>query len=153
MNKIGLLSIASIIIVLDQISKIIVRNNLDVGDQWPTTWRLFHISHIQNSGGIFGSFQNMNSMLLIVSIVILIVLLTYALKLKEINHLELISIGLIIGGGVGNILDRIFIGSVTDFIDPIYYPAFNLADSSIVIGIAVYALNIFRLSGHHDKKN
>jgi signal peptidase II len=153
MNKVRLLFIALIVIFLDQISKIIVRNNLNIGDQWPATWKLFHISHVQNSGGIFGSFQSMNNILLLVSIVILIILLIYVLKLKKINYLELIAIGLIFGGGIGNILDRIFIGSVTDFIDPIYYPAFNIADSSIVIGIALYGLNTFRMNGYDDKKN
>ena len=153
MNKIRILPIALIIIILDQASKIIVRNNLNIGDHWPATWKFFHISHIQNSGGAFGSFQNMNNILLIVSVAILIVLFIYVLKLKKINYLELLAIGLIIGGGIGNILDRIFIGSVTDFIAPIYYPAFNIADSSIVIGIALYGIYILRMNGCNDKKN
>ena len=139
-------------LILDQSTKIIIRNNLSPGEHWPQNWEIIRFSHIRNTGAIFGTMQNMNNVLLIFSIIIIVLLIIYILSLTAINNNESISFGLIVGGGIGNICDRIFVGSVTDFIDPIYYPAFNFADSSIVIGIALYIYFALK-EKKYDKKN
>ena len=118
--------------------KLLIKSYISIGEHWPDNWELIRLSHVRNTGGIFGVMQNMNDLLLILSIAVIIVIFGYIVSLTHISTVESISFGLIVGGGTGNILDRIFDGSVTDFINPIYYPAFNLADSSIVIGIIIY---------------
>jgi signal peptidase II len=122
----------------DQCTKLVIKSYLAIGDHWPENWELIRLSHIRNTGGIFGIMQNMNDLLLIFSIAVILIIFSYIIFLTQLTTIESVSFGLIIGGGIGNILDRIFDGSVTDFIDPIFYPAFNIADSSIVIGIIIY---------------
>ena len=151
-NKKLFIATMSISLLLDQCTKFLIKSYIQIGNHWPENWELIRLSHIRNTGGIFGIMQNMNDILLIFSIIIIMAILGYILFLTHLNLFESISFGLIIGGGIGNIIDRIIDGSVTDFIDPIYYPAFNLADSSIVIGIIAYLF--FTLKGsHHGQEN
>lgn len=137
-NKQLFIAVMAISLFLYQCTKLLIKSYISIGEHWPDNWELIRLSHVRNTGGIFGVMQNMNDLLLILSIAVIIVIFGYIVSLTHISTVESISFGLIVGGGTGNILDRIFDGSVTDFINPIYYPAFNLADSSIVIGIIIY---------------
>ena len=137
-NKQLFFTIMTISLFLDQCTKLLIKSYLSIGDHWPENFELIRLSHIRNTGGIFGIMQNMNDLLLIFSIAVILIVFIYIFLLSQLTTVESVSFGLIIGGGIGNILDRIFDGSVTDFIDPIFYPAFNFADSSIVIGIIIY---------------
>jgi len=137
-NKQLFISVMTVSLFFDQCTKLLIKSYLSIGDHWPENWELIRLSHIRNTGGIFGIMQNMNDLLLIFSIAVILIIFSYIIFLTQLTTIESVSFGLIIGGGIGNILDRIFDGSVTDFIDPIFYPAFNIADSSIVIGIIIY---------------
>ena len=145
------LTIISLIIFLDQITKIIIRNMLLIGETWPENWSLLHFSHIENTGAAFGIMTNMNAFLLVFSFILISSLIIYKFKANVIKKVEIIPLALVIGGGTGNIIDRIIFGSVTDFIDPIYYPAFNVADSSIVIGISIYIVTTLISGIKNDK--
>ena len=128
------------VVFIDQTTKVLVRNFINEGDTWPENFNLLFISHIENTGAAFGIFQEYSNVLTIITFFTLIGLLYFMLKMSFVSHWQNLGLTLILGGAIGNFLDRLIRGSVTDFIDPIYYPAFNIADSSIVIGTGLILL-------------
>ncbi len=145
-NNLIYLLISIGIIALDQITKYLIRANLEYGEIWHITPKFIWITYVRNTGAAFSfSFgsDGLNKMIFITVSIIATIILVY-LIMKTKSRLELISYSLILGGAVGNLIDRIFIGSVTDFIwcdfpDVIMrrWPVFNVADSSIVVAITL----------------
>ena len=146
-----------LIVVADQLSKAWIRNNLSQG------WSLFdsgffRIVHVQNSGAAFGLFSDHTFTLTIVGLVITAVILTYILVLHRYftwfnNRLGKLGLGLVIGGTVGNLMDRIRFGYVTDFIDVDYWAAFNVADSAVTVGSILLIYVLIRLTLAENTKN
>ncbi len=104
------------------------------------------IVHYTNKGAAFGMFANLgNTFFLIISIIAILFIILYASKLPK--GLELYALSLILGGAIGNLIDRIRIGKVIDFIDVFvgnwHWPAFNVADSALTIGIILFVLSSF----------
>ena len=137
---------ALLVAVADQLSKMWIRSNLVVGQSLPETG-FFRLTHIQNTGAAFGLFQGQSFALTIVALVGIIVLLVYALLIYRRfpildNLLGKSALGLILGGTVGNLIDRLHLGYVTDFIDIGIWPAFNIADSAIVVGVIILAYSL-----------
>ena len=131
-----LLSTVPTVLFLDQISKLIIKNTLVLGESWPAEG-LFRITYGTNTGTAFGLFPN-QTVFLIVASFIAIGFLVYFYRAHALPRPMLrLAIGLQLGGALGNLLDRIFYGSVVDFIDVGWWPIFNLADSSIVVGMAI----------------
>ncbi|MCH8064037.1 MAG: signal peptidase II [Chloroflexi bacterium] len=131
-----LLSTVPTVLFLDQISKLIIKNTLVLGESWPAEG-LFRITYGTNTGTAFGLFPNQTVFLIIASF-IAIGFLVYFYRAHALPRPMLrFAIGLQLGGALGNLLDRIFYGSVVDFIDVGWWPIFNLADSSIVVGMAI----------------
>ena len=109
----------------------------------------FRITHTRNTGAAFGLFQDHTFVLAIVSAVGAIVILFCAFFLPRYlpflgSMLGRVSLGLVFGGTIGNLIDRFFFGSVTDFIDFSFWPAFNIADAAVTIGAIILAYSIFR---------
>jgi len=140
------LIISIVIITLDQITKYMIRANLEYGEILRITPKFIWITYVKNTGAAFsfsfGSVE-LNKVIFISVSIIASIMLVYLIK-KTTSKLELISYSLILGGAVGNLIDRIFIGGVTDFIwcdfpDFIMrrWPVFNVADSSIVVAITL----------------
>ena len=122
--------------VLDQVSKWIITAWLDLGESWPSEGFL-RITYGTNSGTAFGLFPNHTTLLIFVSLVA-IGFLFYFYRTHALPSLLLrFAIGLQLGGAFGNLVDRILNGKVVDFIDVGPWPIFNLADSSIVVGIFI----------------
>ncbi len=133
-----LLQLAALALALDQLTKFVVRQTLEWHYSWPA-YGFFRFTHVQNTGSAFGLFQGNNIPLLIVSLVGVAVL-AYIYRTQERPGLLMrTSIALMLGGALGNLVDRIWQGHVTDFIDIGPWPVFNLADSSIVVGLAILA--------------
>jgi signal peptidase II len=129
-----LLQLAALALALDQLTKFVVRQTLEWHHSWPATG-LFRFTHIHNTGSAFGLFQDQNLPLLFVSLVGVLVL-AYIYQSQERPTVVLrVSIALMLGGALGNLIDRIHQGHVTDFIDVGPWPVFNLADSAIVVGL------------------
>ena len=123
---------------LDQITKAVVRHNLLLRESFPRDG-FFRITHTSNTGGAFGIFPDQTIFLIVASFVgIAILLLIYRGHHFPRFPLRL-SLGLQLGGALGNLIDRVRMGQVTDFFDVGSWPIFNVADSSIVIGIAIVA--------------
>lgn len=139
-----LILIALLIVIFDQLSKAWIRANLLPG-QSILHIGIFRITHVSNTGAAFGLFHGNILPLTIVSIVGTVVILTYVFFLRHrfpISQFGNIALGLLLGGTVGNLIDRIRLGYVTDFIDFQYWPAFNVADSAVVVGSILLASSL-----------
>lgn len=136
--------IAAFVFVLDQLSKFLVATNLDVGKSWMPIHELepyIHITHVQNSGAAFGMFPALGPIFLAIAIVVVIAIAWYYYRRAHSAPLLVrLCLGLMLGGALGNMLDRIRFGYVVDFIDLGWWPVFNVADSSIVIGVTLLAI-------------
>ena len=129
-----LLQLAALALALDQLTKFVVRQTLEWHHSWPATG-VFRFTHIHNTGSAFGLFQDQNLPLLFVSLVGVLVLAYIYQSQERPTNLLRVSIALMLGGALGNLIDRIHQGHVTDFIDVGPWPVFNLADSAIVVGL------------------
>ena len=126
-------SISILVVVLDQLSKFFVSKYMVLGQSIPLIKNILHFTYILNTGAGFGILKGWNIILIFVSLIIIGILffnIDKIIKEKKIN----IPIALVLGGAVGNLIDRIFLGHVIDFIDFRIWPAFNVADSCITIG-------------------
>ena len=147
-TKLIILFIVTIpVIVLDQITKLWIANTLSTMDSITILDNFFHIRHIRNTAGAFGSFSWMSMKVFIGFTVVAIGLIGYLYyKLKPPPRTPAVGLALIMGGAVGNLIDRVRLGSVIDFIDIHYYsyhwPAFNVADSAITVGAVILAAGI-----------
>lgn len=145
-----LIQLAFLIFLVDQFSKFVVRDQLQYQHSFPATG-FFRFTHTFNTGSAFGIFQNQNTPLIFVSVIgIAILILIYRSQRTPTGLLRL-SIGLQIGGAFGNLLDRLVLKHVTDFIDVGAWPVFNLADASIVTGLVILAW-IFLIAQPGDNK-
>lgn len=138
--------VATLLVVtfaVDQLTKSWVRSHLLLGESIPEQG-LLRITHTFNTGSAFGFFPNQTAILTLASVVGIGILLLFFRK-QPIPGIWLhTSLGLQLGGAAGNLVDRITLGKVTDFIDIGMWPVFNLADSSIVIGLALLAWFLLR---------
>jgi signal peptidase II len=142
------LVIAAFVVMLDQISKLLVRSYLDPYQTIPLVGCL-SLTNVRNTGSAFGLFANQAFLLTLVAIVGLVTILLFYRYLSRISLLSGFALGLVFGGAVGNLIDRLRFGYVTDFIDvrlwrDFHWPAFNAADSAITVGAIVLAVFIFR---------
>jgi signal peptidase II len=130
----GILMIAAAVVLLDRFSKAWIRHHFQLGESRPiTSW--FCLTFVQNTGTAFGLFQGNNKALLILAFLILAILLYGARGLSERGGFwGSLGVALVLGGAVGNVMDRIHFGQVIDFLDFRIWPVFNVADSAITIG-------------------
>lgn len=121
----------------DQLTKSIVRNGLAVGESWPDDDWLVRITHVTNSGAAFGILQGQGLFLTVTAILAIGAIIFYYAYPPLEHGLLRIALGLQLGGAAGNLSDRLRFGEVTDMFHFPHYPAFNIADSSIVVGLFV----------------
>ena len=140
------------VIVLDQITKAMVRTGLDRGESWPDPDWPLRIRYVTNTGAAFGILQDQTTFLIVTALIGLSAIYLYY-RFPPFDHwIVPIAIGLMLGGAVGNLIDRIRVGRVTDFVDVGWFPAFNVADSSITIAIAVLVIGYVFLWDGPKKK-
>ena len=145
-----LLLVALSVLVLDQLTKLWVTMGLqEEGESWPKEGFL-RFTHVQNEGIVFGlSIHHVVPLLLPILVLAIAIFLSRRYALLN-SRLVKISLGLFLGGSLGNLLDRVRFGYVTDFIDfnlwgDYHWPAFNLADAAIVVGVMVMIYFLIRL--------
>jgi signal peptidase II len=129
-------AIALAAIVADQLTKHLVASHLRLGEGIHVVGP-FTIRHVQNSGIAFGLFSNATAAVIVVTAIAIGWMGVYFARSGARHPVLPIALGLVIGGSVSNLADRVRLGHVTDFLDFRYWPAFNLADSSIVIGVGI----------------
>lgn len=138
-----LLLVSGTIVALDQWTKWIVRNNLALGQTWsPFPWLepYARVVHWNNTGAAFGLFPDGGMIFMIVAILVSIAILYYFPQIPTDKLAYRIALGMQFAGAIGNLIDRLFHGPVTDFISIGRFAVFNVADSSISVGTAVLIL-------------
>jgi signal peptidase II len=131
-----LAAVAFAAVVADQLTKWLVASNLELGDGVHILGP-FWIRHVQNSGIAFGFFPSATAAVIVLTAGAVAWMVVYFARSGGRHPVLPIALGLVIGGSVSNLADRIRLGHVTDFLDLRYWPAFNLADSFIVIGVGI----------------
>ncbi len=128
-------------IALDQLTKYLVRANMEWGQSIPSEG-FIRLTYTTNTGGAFGIFANQTFLLAIAAVLGILVFLVYFRYIPLENRLLQVGLGLDLGGAIGNLIDRLRFGEVTDFIRIGSWPVFNVADSAIVVGtvLIVYYL-------------
>ncbi|MCK4508682.1 MAG: signal peptidase II [Desulfuromonadales bacterium] len=152
MNRYRTLSIiASVILVLDQASKLYVDANFRLHETLPVIRNYFHLTYVRNKGAAFGILAD-NAVripfFITVSIIAMLGILWYIKHIRDDQKLALFSLSLIFSGAFGNLIDRIRLGEVIDFLDVLWqrhhWPAFNVADSAITVGVALLFIEMWR---------
>ena len=134
-HDIGFFLIAAGVFALDQATKAVVRAWLSPHQAWPDADSVLHIVNVSNSGAAFGMLQGQTTFLIITSLVGVVAIVLYYLYPPLEHGLLRVALGLQLGGAAGNLIDRVRSGEVTDFINFDFWPAFNVADASISIGV------------------
>jgi len=130
---------ALFILALDQASKEMVRTFMDRGESWPEGWSV-RLHYVTNTGAAFGILKDQTGFLIITTFIGLAAIYLYY-RYSPFDHLVApVAMGMMLGGAIGNLVDRLRLGKVTDFVDFPLWPSFNVADSAIVIGIAILIL-------------
>ncbi len=146
-NYLLLIIVAPIIISLDQYTKYLVRQNLDLWTEaWaPWDWMLpyVRIVHVPNTGVAFGMFQGFGDVFSIVSIIVALIIIFYFPRVPKSDWSLRLAMSLQLSGALGNLIDRLTIGHVTDFISVGNFPVWNIADASITIGVVVLILGVW----------
>jgi signal peptidase II len=147
--------IAGWIIVLDQITKALVRATIPLGGTWtalPGLQPYARIVNWYNTGVAFGLFQNMGWLFAILAVIVSGVIIYYYPKVNQKDWLLRLALSMQLAGALGNLIDRIaFSGKVTDFISVGNFAVFNVADSSISVGVALMVLDILIQEAHEKK--
>ena len=149
--------ISIILLCIDQISKLLVVNLLTKTDSITIIKNFFYLTYINNDGAAFSILVGKRIFLILIAVLVIVMLISYIKKNNIQNKLELVSISLIIGGSLGNLMDRVIRGYVIDFLDfKIFnynFPIFNLADTFIVIGVIMQLLKELRKENNLDSRN
>ncbi|MFZ3070163.1 MAG: signal peptidase II [Anaerolineaceae bacterium] len=153
-NNLFLAGIALLIIILDQLSKFLVRQNLASGESWlpiPSLAPFLQIVNWHNTGAAFGIFQSGNTILKIFTSVIAVVIVIYYQQIPASQKLARVSMSMMVGGALGNLIDRFTQGFVTDFISVGSFPVFNVADSCVTVGVGLLILAML-IQENKDRK-
>ena len=139
--------IAGTVFLLDQVTKIVVRATLAPHEAWPDAGWMLNIVNVSNSGAAFGILQGQTTFLIATSLLGVAAIVFYYLFPPLEHGLLRIALGLQLGGAAGNLIDRIRTGEVTDFVNFDFFPAFNVADASISIGVATILWFLLMVEG------
>jgi len=135
-----LLGCSGLIVALDQWSKYLVRTQLEVGETWmPITWLAPYarVIHWNNTGAAFGLFPSASLIFTVVAFLVSVAILYYFPRVPAAQWPLRVALILQFAGALGNLIDRLIIGTVTDFVSLGTFPVFNVADASISVGVAV----------------
>jgi signal peptidase II len=152
-----LLGISGSVIALDQWTKWLVRENLPFQGTWLPEWLGWlspyaRIVHWYNSGAAFGMFQNGNMVFTVLAFIVIGAIIYYYPHVESEDWTLKLAMGLQLAGAAGNLIDRLIMGKVTDFISIGTFPVFNVADSSISVGVAVLLLGVWIKERAEKKK-
>lgn len=142
--------IIALLIMIDQIVKYIVRIRFDVGESIPIIKNIFHLTYVRNIGAAFGILANQKIFFVIITIVVIGGIILFVRKQQNVHKMMLLSLNLIVGGAIGNFIDRVYLGYVVDYFDFRIWPVFNIADINIVIGSILLSYYVIFLDGKHE---
>ncbi|MBU36381.1 MAG: signal peptidase II [Candidatus Marinimicrobia bacterium] len=138
-----ILLVSAVVVVVDQITKVLTRSYLDLYDSVPVIKNFFHLTYITNDGMAFGlNFPGGVYVFSVISIILTVIIFTYLWKEQNNHILMRLSLALILAGAIGNLIDRLLFGEVVDFFDfmigDFHWYIFNVADSAVTIGMFMY---------------
>jgi signal peptidase II len=136
---VSLIAVALAALGADQLTKAIVTSELGLNEEAHVVGP-FSIHHVQNSGIAFGFFASATSLVILLTGIAVVWMIYFFARSGSRHTILPVALGLVIGGSVSNLVDRVRLGHVTDFLDFTYWPAFNLADTFIVVGVAALLL-------------
>lgn len=152
-----ILPISLLLVTLDQIIKIIVNNKMLLHESIIIINNFFNITYVRNEGAAWSILRGRTLLLILISIIALVFIYIYLIKDKKLNKIDIISYSMLIGGILGNLIDRIIYGSVIDYLDfKIFnynFPIFNVADTLIVISIIIIGISLIVGEWHEQNRN
>lgn len=138
-NKEKIYSIACIFLIIDQLIKILIKTKMNLLQEITIIPNFFSIYYVENEGAAFSILQNKTIFLIVISIICIMLIDRYLSKAKDLTKLTRISFGILLGGMIGNLIDRLLYGTVTDYLAFNFFsysfPVFNFADIGITIGV------------------
>ncbi|TCS84391.1 signal peptidase II [Tepidibacillus fermentans] len=137
--------VSFVVVLIDQLSKWMVVHNMALYESIPLIEGWFHITSTRNRGAAFSILQNQRVFFIILTLVVVIFLVYYIWQIRYTQKLFALGLALILGGAIGNLIDRVLTGEVIDFIDVriINFAIFNIADSAITIGVIFVIWELF----------
>ncbi|RSL31295.1 lipoprotein signal peptidase [Salibacterium salarium] len=146
-----------LIIVIDQITKFLVVQNMDIAESREIIPDFFYLTSHRNSGAAFGILQGQMWLFYIVTVIVVIAIVYHLHKYGRDSKWYGIPLALILGGAIGNFIDRLLFGEVVDFFN-VYifnynYPIFNIADSALVVGVILLIIKMAALEWQEKRKN
>lgn len=136
-------------LIVDQLTKFIVRSNMAELESIPLIKDVFHLTYILNPGAAFGMLAYKTVFFIVIAIVVIGGVIIYNHRLSGEQLVLRIALGLQVGGAIGNLIDRVKFAHVVDFLDFRFFPVFNFADTAITVGVGLLILEILR----QDKLN
>ncbi|MDU0461887.1 signal peptidase II [Staphylococcus ureilyticus] len=140
--------ITIVILILDQITKFIITKTMQIGDSFEVIPNFLSITSHRNNGAAWGILSGKMAFFYIITVIILIILIVFFIKEAKHNLLMQIAISLLFAGALGNFIDRVLNGEVVDFVDTYIFsynfPIFNVADSSLTIGVVLVIVALLR---------
>ena len=143
LNYLALFSLSGSIVAIDQWTKHLVRTKLELGEAWvpfPDLLPFIRIVHWKNTGAAFGIFPQASSIFMVIAILVSIAIIYYWSKIPSGQNALRLALALQLAGALGNLISRLTIGFVIDFIAVGNFPVFNVADSSISIGVTILVI-------------
>ncbi|MDP2182507.1 MAG: signal peptidase II [Actinomycetota bacterium] len=144
----------AVVLVFDQFTKAVIRAALHPGESITLVTDIFYISHVRNTGAAFGLLPGARPVFVATSLVVVLAILAYWIQWKPRTRWLLVATALVAGGAIGNLIDRVMAGRVTDFLEVRGFPVFNVADSSILVGVGLLIVWIlFGPEPHPESEN
>jgi signal peptidase II len=137
-----LYGVAAGVVALDQLTKALIARSLEPGASVAVLGSLLSFTRRSNTGGAFSMLQDCPLVLVVVSAVVLVGVLALGPRLAGPGRMGLVGLGMVAGGAAGNLLDRLRLGNVADFIDFHFWPVFNVADIGITVGAALVVIAV-----------
>lgn len=139
--------IIAALVILDQVTKILVAGNMVLYESIPVIPKLFSLTYIHNYGAAWGMFSEHRWVFLIITAIALIIMPIILYRYRKLHFLFGFSLSMILAGAIGNMIDRVFLGYVVDFIEVVFidFPIFNVADICVVVGAVLMAIYLIFL--------
>ena len=137
-------STAVIAVILDQFTKFLVRRNFQLNDSFAVINKFLYLTYVTNTGTAFGLFKGVNAVFVFISFAVLIFIFYFMMQIQENDRLMQLSLGLLLAGTLGNLIDRLAYGHVIDFIDFRFWPVFNVADSAVSVSIIILIILLWK---------